>query len=172
MKEKPVRDASMAAKRLSRVTVGLMALIYLGLNGCATVKPDGERDLNRVPETVDIRFRRPLVVKTPEGDPVTVEERIRCGLFYFEKDRFAEAAGQFDMARKGIADHDNPLYRACLMSMAACYLLTDDRAAFVKTVRELRSTYTEYQLIAMEKRDPGMRTLLRLSDEFVKSGNY
>jgi len=153
--------------------IGLVAaatLLYLSLTGCTTAKP--LPPAYRPVETVSLHFKRPLIIKTPERDPITVEEHILCGLFYFDQERFAEAADEFEKARIGIGHPWNNLNRACLMSAAICHLLTDNKEAFVKTVDELKCTYSSYQLITIQKRDCRVKAIFELYNEFMKTGNY
>jgi len=155
--------------------IGLLAaatMLYLSLAGCSTSKPKPLLPAYRPVETVNLHFKRPLIVQTPERDPVTVEEHILCGLFYFDQERFAEAADEFEKARRGIGHPWNNLNRVCLMSAATCHLLTDNKEAFVKNVDELKCTYSSYQLITIQKRDCRVKAIFDLYDQFMETGNY
>ena len=158
-----------------RSIIGLVAaatMLYLPLAGCATSKPKPLPPAYRPAETVNLHFKRPVAIRMPEHNPVTVEEHIRCGLFYFDQERFAEAADEFEKARREIGHPWNDLNRACLMSVATCHLLTDNKESFVKTVEELKCTYSSYQLITIEKRDCRVKAIFELYDKFMKTGNY
>jgi len=122
------------------------------------------------PKAVSFRFPQPLVVETPAGDPTTAQEHILCGLFYFEHGRYEEAAGEFSLARARITDFRNRLSRDCLVSEAVCYLLTDNKAAFVQAVNTLRATYTHYELMAIENQDRRLRALTDISNAFGQIG--
>ena len=130
--------------RFLHCLLGLIAstALCVSFTGCATPKPKPEVafPVLKPAETIRLHFKRPLIVRTPEKDPVTTDEHIRCGLFYFEQERFAAAANEFEKARKGISGRQNPLYRACLMSAAVCHLLADNKPAFMQTIKELKST--------------------------------
>ena len=112
--------------RFLHCLLGLIAstALCVSFTGCATPKPKPEVafPVLKPAETIRLHFKRPLIVRTPEKDPVTTDEHIRCGLFYFEQERFAAAANEFEKARKGISGRQNPLYRACLMSAGVCHL--------------------------------------------------
>ena len=158
-----------------RSIIGLVAaatMLYLPLAGCATSKPTPLPPAYRPADTVNLHFKRPLIIKTPDASPVTVEEHIRCGLFYFDQERFAEAADQFEEAQQRINDRRNPLNRACLISTAVCHLLTDNKPGFIKAAKELKSSYTQYELVAIEKMNGQVKAIFDLYDEFMKTGNY
>lgn len=155
---------------------GLVAVmvLYVILTGCATSKskPEALPLVYNPGETINLDFRSPLIIKTPEQDPVTTEEHIRCGLFYFEQERFGDAATQFEKAGQRISDGQNPLYRACLMSAAVCQLLADDKPAFMKAVQELKSSFSRYELLVIEGKDERVKAIFGLYDAFLKTGNY
>ncbi len=159
-------------RNLVSLSVVPAMLLFSSLMGCSTPKPKPLPPTYKPAETADLHFKRPLIIETPERDPVTIEEHIRCGLFYFDQERFAEAADQFDKARQRISDHYKGLYRACLLSMATCYLLSNNKAAFVKTIREVKSNYTEHELLVVEKNDERVRVIFNVYDELMKTGNY
>ena len=152
----------------SFMVAALAATLMVFLTGCSMLRSDPEplAPVYYPEEVISVHFKRPLVINTPKKDPVTVKEYIRCGLFYFEQGRFVDAAGSFEKARKGIDEPWAPLYRSCLVSQAVCHLLTDDRVAYMRTIKEIRSTYTSYELMVVEQQDLQMRTLLGLYQEF------
>ena len=115
---------------------------------------------------------RPLVIKIPEHDPETVEEHIRCGLFYYNQEKFTEAADEFEQARHKISDSQTPIYRACLITLSVCHLLTDNKSRFIKTAQDLKSTYNRYELMVIENKDERVKAIFNLYDEFMKTGNY
>ena len=159
-------------RNLVSLSVVPAMLLFSSLMACSTPKPKPLPPTYKPAETADLHFKRPLIIETPERDPVTIEEHILCGLFYFDRERFAEAADEFEKARRGIGHPWNNLNRACLMSEATCYLLTDNKEAFVKTVDELKCTYSSYQLITIQKRDCRVKAIFELYNEFMKTGNY
>lgn len=152
----------------------IAAAAYLLISGCALLRtgPEITAPANDPPVIVNIRFSRPLVIKTPERKPVTVKEHILCGLFYFDQGRFEDAAGEFEEAGKRISDSRDPLHRKCVMSCAVSHLLADDKPGFMKAVRELKTTYNRYELMTIEDLDEQAKTLFQLSDEFSGNGNY
>ena len=148
--------------------------LSMNLYGCITSKP---KPVEIAPaynpvEAINLHFNRPLIIRMPEKDPVTVEEHIRCGLFYFEQEKFQEAADEFEKATQTVTDPQNPLYRECLMSLATCNLITDNKAGFIKTVRKIKSSYTTYEITVIERRDRHVKAIFDLYDEFMKTGNY
>ena len=149
-------------------------LIFLFLTGCATTnaKPEALSLKCEPLKIVQLRFKRQVKVTTPEKEPVTVDEHIRCGLFYFDQERFAAAAGEFEKARKRISGRQNPLNRACLMSAAVCHLLADNKPAFIKTIKELKSTYNRYELIVVKDSDDRVKVFYELYDKLMKTGNF
>jgi len=150
------------------------ALVFLSLSGCAATKPNpgGLMPVYGSSEPVNLRFERPINIPTPEKEPNTVEEHIRCGLFYFDRERFTEAAEEFGKAREMISESENNIYRACLISAAVSHLMVDNREAFITAVKELKSTYSNYQLIVIEERDRRVRALFKLYDNFIETGNF
>jgi len=46
------------------------------------------------------------------------------------------------------------------------------RLAFVKTIREVKSSYTEHELLVVEKNDERVRVIFNVYDELMKTGNY
>ncbi len=159
---------------------GLMAVavavivFLLVLAGCTAVQYEVvEIPLKDIPvETVKLHFKRPFIAKAPGKNPVTAEDHICCGHFYFEQERFAEAAEEFEKARLRISEPQNSLYRACLISTAVCHLLTDNRTAFIETIRELKTTFNRYELLIVAKRDERVKALFSLYDEFIKTRNF
>jgi len=149
-------------------------LLCLFLIGCATTNatPEALSPECKSLEIVQLRFKRQVKVTTPEKEPVTVEEHIRCGLFYFDQERFAAAANEFEKARKGISGRQNPLYRACLMSVGVCHLLADNKPAFIKTIKDLKSTYNRYELIVVKDSDDRVKVFYELYDKLMKTGNF
>ena len=149
-------------------------LLCLFLTGCATTnaKPEALSPECKSLEIVQLRFKRQVRVTTPEKEPVTVEEHIRCGLFYFDQERFAAAANEFEKARKRISGRQNPLYRACLMSAAVCHLLADNKPAFIKAIKDLKSTYNRYELIVVKDSDDHVKVFFALYDKLMKTGNF
>lgn len=147
---------------------------YLLLAGCAAKrpKPVAFTPLPPLARPVDLRFESPLVVTVPKQDPVTAEEHIRCGLFYYDQQRFQEAAKEFGMAGSRIVDPHNPLYRDCLLSKAICDLNLDDKPAFLKDIRELKTAYTKYDLVVVKQRDERLRVVFELYDRIMQTGNY
>ena len=159
-------------RNLVCLLVLMVMVLFLSLIGCSTPRPMPLPPAYTPANAVNLHFKRPLIIKTPDASPVTVEEHIGCGLFYFDQERFAEAADEFEKARREIGHPWNDLNRACLMSAATCHLLTDNKESFVKTVEELKCTYSSYQLITIEKRDCRVKAIFDLYDEFMKTGNY
>jgi len=151
-----------------------IVLLCLSLTGCATTnaKTKALSPECKSLEIVQLRFKRPIKVTPPEKDPVTTDEHIRCGLFYFDQERFAAAANEFEKARKRISGRQNPLYRACLMSAAVCHLLADNKPAFMQTIKELKSTYNRYELIVVKDSDNRVKVLYELYDKLMKTGNF
>lgn len=149
-------------------------VLCVSLISCATPKTklDVVPPVFKPAERIRLHFKRPLIVRTPEKDPVTTDEHIRCGLFYFDQEQFVAAAGEFEKARKGISGRQNPVYRACLMSAAVCHLLADNKPAFMQTIKELKSTYNRYELIVVENSDARVKVLYELYNELMKTGNF
>ena len=172
MRYDDINKGILNSRTLVCLLVLLAMVLFFSLMGCSTAKPTPLPPAYRPADTVNLHFKRPLIIKTPDAGPATVEDHIRCGLFYFDQERFAEAADEFEKARIGIGHPWNDLNRACLMSVATCHLLTDNKEAFVKTVEELKCTYSSYQLITIEKRDCRVKAIFELYDEFMKTGNY
>ena len=152
----------------------IIAAILFFVTGCAASKPKPKPFVPayKPAETINLNFKRPLIVKTPDHDPETVEEHIRCALFYYDQEKFLEAADEFEKTRQKISDPQTPIYRACLVSLAVSQLLTDNKPGFVKTVQDLKSTYTKYELMVIENKDQRVKALFNLHDEFMKTGNY
>jgi len=148
-----------------------LIFVALGLFGCAgtqqSVVPEPEEPAFR---DRDIFFMYPLNITTPEKDPVTTQEFVNTGLFFFQEGAYADAAVNFDRAADGIFDERHPFRRLCLMSAAVCRLLLDDKAAFVDTVEQLRRTYTSYQLVILPKTSPQAQALLDMCDK-IKTAN-
>jgi len=156
---------------VSRMVAASAVTIIVFMAGCSILRSDPESltPVYHPEKVISVHFGRPLIIQTPKRDPVTVEEYIRCGLFYFEQGRFAEAAGAFEKAKEGIRDPWTPLYRSCLVSEAICHLLTDNRSDFTKAVKEIRSTYTAYELMVIGQQDPRMNTLFGLYRQFSEN---
>lgn len=154
--------------------VAMVMVFYLILTGCASSKAKTEALLPvyEPAETIKLHFKDPLITKTPEQDPATAEEHIRCGLFYFDQERFVDAATQFEKAGQRISDRQNQLYRACLMSAAVCQLLADDKPAFMEAVQELKSSFSRYELLVIEGKDERVKAIFGLYDAFLKTGNH
>ncbi len=156
--------------------LGVVAIILLclSLTGCATTKekPEALSLECKPPKIVQLRFKRLIKVTPPEKDPVTTDEHIRCGLFYFDQEKFVAAANEFEKARNGISGRQNPLYRACLMSAAVCHLLADNKPAFMQTIKDLKSTYNRYELIVVKDSDDSVKVLYELYDKVMKTGNF
>jgi len=148
--------------------------IFATLTGCAASKPKTEplAPVYRPAETITLHFNRPLIIKMPVKDPATVEEHIQCGIFYFDQARFGDAASEFEKAREKIINLQNPLYRECLMSSSISHLLSDNKPAFIEKVRELKATYTRYELMVIANRDERVKAIFDLYDQFMKTGNY
>ncbi|MDP2646312.1 MAG: hypothetical protein Q8P24_15345 [Desulfobacterales bacterium] len=164
------------SKKLSpwKYLPGIIAAILIVLTGCAASKPK-PKPLVRAyqpAETIKLHFEKPLIVKTPAHDPQTVEEHIRCALFYYDQGRFSEAADEFGNALQKISDHQTPLYRALLIGSAVCQLLTDNKPGFIKTVQDLKSTYTKYELMVIENKDRRVKAIFNLHDELLKTDKY
>ena len=157
------------------LTCFIAATVFcVSLTGCATPKhkPEAAISVFKSAETINLHFKRPLLVWTPENDPATTEEHIRCGLFYFAQERFAASANEFGKARKKIFEDQNPLYRACLMSTATCHLLADNKQAFMQTIKELKATYNRYELIVVKDSDDRVNVLYELYNRLIKTGNF
>ena len=155
---------------------GLIAasVLCIALTGCGTTKPKAEvlPPVYKPAKTVELHFKRPMIVRTPQKDPSSVEEHIRCGLFYFDQESFVSAADEFKKACKRLQEPQNPLYRACLISAAVSHLLADDKPAFMKAIKELKSSYHRYQLMVIEDMDDRVKVLFGLYDELMKTGNF
>lgn len=156
--------------------LGVVAIILLclSLTGCATTKakPEALSLESKPPKILQLRFKRQIKVMTPEKAPVTVEEHIRCGLFYFDQERFAAAANEFEKARKRISGRQNHLNQACLMSAAVCHLLADNKPAFIKAIKDLKSNYNRYELIVVKDSDDRVKVFYELYDKLMKTGNF
>ena len=148
----------------------LFLSIYLGLVSCATKKPIPQPPASEPPRTVSFRFAPSLVVSAPAGEPATVREHVRCGLFYFQHNRYEEAAKSFQAARGPILDPANDLSRQCIVAEAVCQLLSDNKPAFVKTVNALKATYNKYELMTVEQRDSRMKALMDVQSAFARIG--
>ena len=163
-------------KKLStwkHLTAIIAAMLFL-LTGCAASKPKPKPlvPAYKPAETINLNFKRPLIVKTPDHDPETVEEHIRCALFYYNQEKFNEAVDEFEKARQKLSDPKTPIYRTCLISLAVSNLLTDNKPEFIKTVQNLKLTYTRYELMVIENKDQRVKAIFNLYDEFMKTGNY
>jgi len=122
--------------------------------------------------TTKLRFKRPMETKTPAEDPVSVEDHIRCGLFLFDHCHYKEADEAFAGARNRILDHSNELYRACLISSGVCNLMANDKAGFIKNIKELKSTYNRYELLNIKNNQPRLKKLFSLYNQILFTGNY
>jgi len=149
----------------------LLAVVFFAPMACAkkpVIVP--EPPAPEPPKAISLRFEQPLAVVTPTADPVTVKEHIECGLFYVEHARYQEAAQAFESARSRITDPRTRLSRDCLIAEAVCYLLADNKAAFVHAVNTLRATYTHYELMAIEHQDLRLKALTDMCDAFGQIG--
>jgi len=154
-------------KKISIITMTALCVI---LSACAS--PQNKAVIYKPAQPITLRFKTPLIIKIPTKEPATVEDRIRLALFYVDKQRFDEANKEFNMARQRITDPKTTIYRACLISSAVCLLLIDDKPSYVKTVKELKSTFNQYELIDIENRDQRLKTIFELYDAIIKAGNY
>ncbi|GBD95835.1 MAG TPA: hypothetical protein ENG83_13030 [Nitrospirae bacterium] len=158
-----------------QVLTAIISLFFI-LTGCAgsRVKPETSKSIdksNELTETVEIRFERPLIIRTPEAAPVSAKQHIQTALFYFENGKYLLAAEEFDNARQGIADKGK-LYRNCLIAIAVCKLLLDDKAGFIKSIDELKGVYSSYELMVIKDKDKRIKALFNLYDGFKNNGNY
>jgi hypothetical protein len=161
MKRTKIDNRFMAA-----MLILVMAIAGMGLVGCSTTRPQiGELELMSQPvEQVELTFNTPLTVTIPEYDPITVEDFIMVGLFYFNKEQHTSAAEAFRQASARIIDRNSELARQCLVASATCYLIIDDRENFQKTTGQLKASYNRYQLMDIGSIDKRVDTLLRLSE--------
>lgn len=58
------------------------------------------------------------------------------------------------------------------MSAAACHLLADNKPAFIKTIKELKSTYNRYELIVVKDSEDRVKVFYELYDKLMKTGNF
>jgi len=154
----------------SLLLAAVLAVVSFAPMACAKKPIIVEPPPPELPKAVSFRFPQPLVIATPAGDPATAQEHIQCGLFYFEHCRYEEAAREFSSARSRITDPRNSLNRDCLVSEAVCYLLADNKPAFVGAVNALRATYTHYELMAIEHQNLRLKALTDICNAFGQIG--
>ena len=123
-------------------------------------------------KTVELRFHKSIKTVTPAKEPDTVKEHIGCGLFLFDRERYEDAAVEFERACLDISGHQSPLYRTCLMSAAVCRLISNDKQAFFKNMRALKFSYNKYEWMDKKGRDDRLKALYDLYNEFIKTGNF
>jgi len=151
----------------TRICLFLVSCIAaLGLTGCAGTQQAVPVEPEIKPHQLSaVFFKYPLKVTVPAADPLSTEEFVYAGLFFFQEGSYVDAAQNFEEASDRILETGHPLRRLCLMSAAVCYLLLDDKALFVDTVEKLRLTYTRYQLTALRRMEPRARALLDMCEK-------
>lgn len=165
-----ISSRSRSERLQSLLLAAVLAVVSFAPMACAKKPVIAEPPPSATPEAVSFRFPQPLAVATPAGDPTTAQEHIQCGLFYFEHCRYEEAAGEFSSARSRIRDPRNALSRDCLVSEAVCYLLADNKPAFMGAVNALRATYTHYELMAIEHQNLRLKALTEICNAFGQIG--
>ena len=166
--------SNIALKHRSIKGITAVTLLFLFLTGCAATnaKPKALSLECKPQKMVQLSFKRHIQVTPPKKNPVTAEEHIRCGLFYFNREKFIAAGGEFEKAKKKISGRQNSLYRACLMSAAVCNLLADNKPVFLKAIKELKTNYSRYELMIIEGKDDRVKTLLALYNKLMKTCNF
>ena len=158
-----------------QVLTAIISLLFI-LTGCAgsRVKQETSKSIDKreeLTETVDIRFERPLTIRTPEAAPLSTKQHIQTALFYFENGKYLQAAEEFDSAGQGIVDKGE-LYRNCLIAIAVCKLLLDDKAGFMRSIEKLKGTYSSYELMVVRDKVKRIKALFNLYNGFKNNGNY
>ncbi len=151
-------------RMIAMMIILLTMTVGMGLSGCAS-KPQ-MREIEPLYQPIDLTFSNPLNATIPQYDPISVEDFIRVGLFYFNKEQYASAAMAFHQANARIVGNESQLARQCLIASAICYLILDDRENFQKTTGQLKASYNRYQLMDIDSLDKRVSTLLSLSEDF------
>lgn len=150
-----------------KTNIVLVITACLIFSGCSFLQPEPVQE-KIIPLSFSIKFKAPIIVKTPLGEPGTVKEHILCGLFYFDHQRFKQASNEFEQASKLINNQDTGIFRACLASEAICHLLSNNKAAFTANVEQLKSTYSKYELINTKLKDSRNDAILNICCDIKK----
>jgi len=151
---------------MKKIIIKLSAiLLFSAFIGCVSSPP--VPIIPKEPVVKTLRFSRNIQSMPPHKKPSTVEEHIKCGLFYFDQEKYKKAASEFTNGSKKIINKNNSLYRSCLLSASVCHLLNDDKNSFVKTFEAVQTSYSEYEWL-VAKDDVQLKSLLRLYDELIK----
>ena len=147
----------------------MIVFFFMTLTGCMFSKSEPV-PLEPVPiNRIQLKFGSPLSIGTPVIGPSSVKDHILCGLFYFDHTRFEEASEEFKKAYQAIPDSRNRLYQRCVSARTVCLLLSGDRDGFNEEVQKLKSTYTNYELMAIESIDQHAEAIFEIYKDFQKN---
>ena len=147
----------------------MLFVLFVTLTGCMFPKSK-PIIVEPVPaKFIQLQFESPLLIETPSMDPFFVKDHILCGLFYFDHTRFEEASEEFKKAYQAIPDSRNRLYQRCVSARTVCLLLSGDRDGFNEEVQKLKSTYTNYELMAIESIDQHAEAIFEIYKDFQKN---
>jgi len=150
----------------------LLAFVIIS-SGCAS--PRKIVTLDKIPVRSDmnpvaltIKFDDPPRLVLPNGEPESVEDYIRTGMFWAKRDNYGEAAIAMERAAGIINSPANELYRTCLLSASVCHLLTGDKSGFARIFDRFKRTYNRYEWINMSESRREVRELMLLRDGFIR----